>query len=187
MKFSRWETRLSKEMFGSNGGIIREGHAAILVSHAMPVVRRSVRCALVEPRAYGYVWTTMRWSIDMRENRGEIGSDESSSLARFISWKAESRLTSDPHTISAGHEEVSFRFEVELATAVRRASSNFLSQRPRTGSFQPALTSAGESVGKIMVVLTLPSLPLSPGFYSISCTISNGKRLLHGDSRNTGA
>jgi lipopolysaccharide transport system ATP-binding protein len=171
------DTAFQKKCLDRMAEIIREGHAAILVSHAMPVVRRSSQMCLWLSHGRMVMFGPTDEVVNRyeRESAEKLEATRGSSLARFISWKAESRLTSDPHTISAGHEEVSFRFEVELATAVSEGQLGIsFTNAQGLVLFSRHLPLQESQVGKIMVVLTLPSLPLSPGFYSISCTISNG-------------
>ena len=171
------DTAFQKKCLDRMAEIIREGHAAILVSHAMPVVRRSSQMCLWLSHGRMVMFGPTDEVVNRyeRESAEKLEATRGSSIARFISWKAESRLTSDPHTISAGHEEVSFRFEVELATAVSEGQLGIsFTNAQGLVLFSRHLPLQESQVGKIMVVLTLPSLPLSPGFYSISCTISNG-------------
>jgi hypothetical protein len=109
------------------------------------------------------------------ESAEKIKGTQSSPIARFVSWVAKSRLTDDSHVVPASHEEITFRFEVELTTAVPEGQIG-LSFTNAQGLilFSRYLPLHESQPGKIMVVLTLPSLPLSPGNYSISCSISNG-------------
>lgn len=157
--------------------IIREGHAAILVSHTMPVVRRSSQMCLWLSHGRIVMFGPTDEVVDRYEGEAVEGIEASKSapFAHFLSWIAESRLADDSHTVSAGNEEVTFRFEVELTTAVPDGQLGIsftnaqglviFSRHSRLQESRP---------GRIMLVLTLPSLPLSPGSYGISCTISNG-------------
>jgi lipopolysaccharide transport system ATP-binding protein len=157
--------------------IIREGHAAILVSHTMPVVRRSSQMCLWLSHGRIVMFGPTDEVVDRYEGEAAEGIEASKSapFAHFLSWIAESRLADDSHTVSAGNEEVTFRFEVELTTAVPDGQLGIsftnaqglviFSRHSRLQESRP---------GRIMLVLTLPSLPLSPGSYGISCTISNG-------------
>ena len=91
--------------------IIREGHAAILVSHAMPVVRRSSQMCLWFSHGRIVMFGSTDEVVDRYRGRREKLERKRLVVARFVSWLAESRLCSDPHTLSASHEEVTFRFE----------------------------------------------------------------------------
>jgi hypothetical protein len=53
-----------------------------------------------------------------RESSEKLEATKGSSIARFVSWVAKSRSSGSSHTLPAGHEEVTFRFEIELTTAV---------------------------------------------------------------------
>jgi lipopolysaccharide transport system ATP-binding protein len=157
--------------------IIQEGHAAILVSHTMPVVRRSSQMCIWLSHGRVVMFGPTDEVVDRYEGETaeRIEASKSAPIAHFLSWIAESRLADDSHTVPAGHEEVTFRLEVELTTAIPDGQLGIsftnaqglviFSRHSRLQESRP---------GKIMLVLTLPSLPLSPGSYGISCTISNG-------------
>src|SRR5260221_2006419 len=100
--------------------IIREGHAAILVSHTMPVVRRSSQMCLWLSHGRIVMFGPTDEVVDRYEGEAAEGIEASKSapFAHFLSWIAESRLADDSHTVSAGNEEVTFRVEVELTAAV---------------------------------------------------------------------
>jgi lipopolysaccharide transport system ATP-binding protein len=171
------DTGFQKKCLDRMAEIIREGHAAILVSHAMPVVRRSSQMCLWLSHGRVVMFGPTDEVVDRYEGESveELEARKGAPTARFVSWKAESRLTSDAHTISAGHEEVTFRFEVELTTAVPEGQLGIsFSNAQGLVLFSRHLPLREREPDQIMVVLTLPSLPLSPGSYNISCTISSG-------------
>jgi len=156
--------------------IIREGHAAILVSHAMPVVRRSSQMCLWLSHGRVVMFGPTADVVDRYEGESaEQLAAKGTPIAQFVSWVAESQSTDDPHIIPAGHEEVTFRFEVELTSAIPEGQLGIsFTNAQGLVLFTRYLPLQESRPGKIMVVLTLPSLPLSPGSYSIACTISNG-------------
>jgi len=171
------DTGFQKKCLDRMAEIIREGHAAILVSHAMPVVRRSSQMCLWLSHGRVVMFGSTDEVVDRYEGESaeELEARKGAPSARFVSWKAESRLSSDPHTISTGHEAVTFRFEVELTTAVPEGQLGIsFTNAQGLVLFSRHLPLQERQPDQIMVVLTLPSLPLSPGSYSISCTISNG-------------
>src|SRR5258708_5512612 len=94
--------------------IIREGHAAILVSHTMPVVRRSSQMCLWLSHGRIVMFGPTDEVVDRYEGEAAEGIEASKSapFAHFLSWIAESRLADDSHTVSAGNVEVTFRVEV---------------------------------------------------------------------------
>jgi ABC-type polysaccharide/polyol phosphate transport system ATPase subunit len=156
--------------------IIREGHAAILVSHAMQVVRRSSQMCLWLKHGQVHMFGPTHEVVDCYEREAVEGIEakQGALVAHFVSWKAESQSTDDPHVIPAGHAEVTFRFEVELATVVTNGQLEIsFTNSQGLVLFSRYLPLQESLPGKIVVVLTLPSLPLSPGFYGIGCTISN--------------
>src|SRR5258708_19752430 len=117
--------------------------------------------------------------VDRYEGEAAEGIEASKSapFAHFLSWIAESRLADDSHTVSAGNEEVTFRFEVELTAAVPDGQLGIsftnaqglviFSRHSRLQESRP---------GRIMLVLTLPSFPPTPGSFAISRPISNVNR-----------
>src|SRR5882762_4808377 len=170
-------TAFQKKCLDRMAEIIQEGHAAILVSHAMPVVRRSSQMCLWLSHGRMVMFGPTDEVVDRyeRESAEKLEATRGSSIARFVSWVATSRSTGDSHTVPASHEEVTFRFEVELTTAVPEGQLGIsFTNAQGLVLFSRHLVLQESQPGKIMVVLTLPSLPFSPGSYSISCTISNG-------------
>jgi len=171
------DTAFQKKCLDRMAEIIQEGHAAILVSHAMPVVRRSSQMCLWLSHGRVVMFGPTDEVVDRYEGESaeKLETTKGSSIARFVSWVATSRSTGDSHTVPASHEEVTFRFEVELTTAVPEGLLGIsFTNAQGLVLFSRHLLLQESQPSKIMVVLTLPSLPLSPGSYSISCTISNG-------------
>jgi lipopolysaccharide transport system ATP-binding protein len=171
------DTVFQKRFLDRMAEIIREGHAAILVSHSMPVVRRSSQMCLWLSHGRMVMFGPTDEVVDRyeRESAEKLEATRGSSIARFVSWVAKSRSSTNSHTLPASHEEVTFHFEVELTTSVSQGQLGIsFTNAQGLVLFSWHLPLQESQAGKIMVVLTLPSLPLSPGFYSISCTISNG-------------
>jgi lipopolysaccharide transport system ATP-binding protein len=171
------DTAFQKRFLDRMAEIIREGHAAILVSHSMPVVRRSSQMCLWLSHGRVVMFGPTEEVVDRyeRESAEKLEATKGSSIARFVSWVAKSRSSGSSHSLPAGHEEVTFRFEIELTTAVPEGQLEIsFTNAQGLVLFSRHLLLQESQPGKVMVVLTLPSLPLSPGFYSISCTISNG-------------
>jgi lipopolysaccharide transport system ATP-binding protein len=171
------DTGFQKKCLDRMAEIIREGHAAILVSHAMPVVRRSSQMCLWLSHGRMVMFGPTDEVVNRYESESaeQLEAKRGSSIARFVSWVAKSESSGDSHTLPAGHEEVTFHFELELTTAVPDGQLGIsFTNAQGLVLFSRYLPLRESQAGKIMVVLTLPSLPLSPGFYSISCTISNG-------------
>jgi lipopolysaccharide transport system ATP-binding protein len=157
--------------------IIREGHAAILVTHAMRVVRRSSQMCLWLSHGRPVMFGPTNEVADRyeRESAAKLQATQGLPIARFICWTVESRSTSDPHTVLTGREEVTFRFEIELNTDVSGCQLGIsFADAQGLVLFSRQLPLHESPPGRIMIVLTLPSLPLSPGFYDISCKISKG-------------
>jgi lipopolysaccharide transport system ATP-binding protein len=114
------DTAFQKKCLDRMAEIIREGHAAILVSHAMPVVRRSSQMCLWLSHGRMVMFGPTDEVVDRyeRESAEKLEATRGSSIARFVSWVAKSRSSTNSHTLPASHEEVTFHFEVELTTSV---------------------------------------------------------------------
>ena len=155
--------------------IIREGHAAIVVSHAMPVVRRSSQMCLWLSHGRVVMFGPTQEVVDRYEGESaEKLRSKGPPIAHFISWTAVSPFTDNPHIIPAGHEEVIFRFEMELTRPVPQGQLGISFTNPQgLVLFSRYLPFQEPEPRRIIVVLTLPSVPLSPGAYSIACTISD--------------
>src|SRR5258708_4808577 len=104
------DTVFQKRFLDRMAEIIREGHAAILVSHSMPVVRRSSQICLWLSHGRCVMFGPTDEVVDRYEGESAEGIEASkgSSIARFVSWLATSRLADDSHTVPASHEEDTF-------------------------------------------------------------------------------
>jgi hypothetical protein len=100
---------------------------------------------------------------------------QSEPVARLCSWKVESKVSKDPHTIVCAQERVTFHFEVELVVAVPNgkiavslADAQGLILSTHSGELRQI------KPGKFSLGLELPLLPVKPGEYILSCAISDG-------------
>jgi hypothetical protein len=72
-------------------------------------------------------------------------------------------------------KDVTFRFEVELAATISEGQLGIsFADTHGLVLFTQYLPLEERAPGRITIVLTFPSLPLSEGSYNISCTISSG-------------
>jgi lipopolysaccharide transport system ATP-binding protein len=177
-----------KKCFDRMEEIINEGHAAILVSHTTSVVRRMsqfcmwLRHGQVEMLgpshevASQYEKQTTHEIVSSLEKQTAQPPDAAHSepIARLCSWKIESRVCKDPHTIISAQERVTFHFEIELAAAVPNgkiavslADVQGLILSTHSGELRQT------KPGKFSLGLELPLLPVKPGEYILSCAISN--------------
>ena len=178
-----------KKCFDRIEEIIDEGHAAILVSHGMGNVRRMSQVCMWlhhgQVQMFGptdevvscYEKQTTHEVVSHYEKQTaqQHEATHRETLARLSSWSIESKLSKYLHTIISGQEKVSFHFEIELTTAISR-SKIAVSLADAEGLI--LFTQDGElrktKPGKVSLILELPLLPLKPGEYIISCTISDG-------------
>jgi lipopolysaccharide transport system ATP-binding protein len=178
-----------KKCFDRMEEIINEGHAAILVSHGMGNVRRMSQVCMWlhhgRVKMFGpthevvaqYEKQTTHDVVSDLEKKTAQAQDLSQPepIARLVHWSVEGKLATDAHTIYAGSASVTFRFRIDLRLPVPN------------GKITVSLTDAQglllcsqiaplrqQKPGRIWLGLELPLLPLNPGEYILSCTISDG-------------
>jgi lipopolysaccharide transport system ATP-binding protein len=177
-----------KKCFDRMEEIINEGHASILVSHSMPNVQRMSqicmwlrhgRVEMLGPThevVSHYEKQTAQQVVSHYEKQiTEPHTDEQPEpIARLTCWSVESKLSTDLHSIFSGQERVTFRFEIELGAkisggkiAVSVADAQGLVLFTHEGRLQHT------EPGKLVLVLELRWLPVRPGEYIVSCTISD--------------
>lgn len=177
-----------KKCFDRMEEIINEGHAAILVSHTMSNVQRlSQVCMWLRHGRIEVLGPTHEVvSQYEKETTHEVVSHyekqtaqqheaaQPEPIASLSNWSVHSKLSTDPHTIISGQARVTFRFEIEMRVivpdgkiAVSVADAQGLMLFAHEGDLRQSATS------KISVTLELPYLPLKPGEYIVSCTISD--------------
>ena len=178
-----------KKCFDRMEEIIGEGHAAILVSHTASIVQRMsqvcmwLRHGQVEmfgtshEVANRYEKQTTQEVVSQLEKQTAQPHEtaQPEPIARLSGWSVESKLSKNTHTIFSGQESVTFHFEVELVAsvpdgriAVSLADVQGLVLCIHSGELRRA------KAGKFSLGLELPMLPVRPGEYILSCTISDG-------------
>jgi len=178
-----------KKCFDRMEEIMDEGHAAILVSHTMPILQRMSQVCMWLRRGqvemFGpshevvsrYEKQTTQEVVSNLEKQTAQQQDATRSepAARLCGWEVESKLSRNPHTIISGQERVTFHFEVELGAAVPTgkiavsiADVQGLVLSTHSSELQQS------KAGKFSLGLELPLLPVRPGEYILSCAISDG-------------
>jgi hypothetical protein len=96
-------------------------------------------------------------------------------IARLADWSVESKLATDAHTIYAGGASVTFRFRIDLRLPVPNGKIT-VSLTDAQGLLLCSQNGAlrQQKPGKIGLGLEVPLLPLNPGEYILTCTISDG-------------
>jgi lipopolysaccharide transport system ATP-binding protein len=176
-----------KKCFDRMEEIINEGHAAILVSHGMGNIRRVTQACmwLHHGRVRMFGPTKEVTAQYEKEATRQIVSDferqsgQLEPIARLANWSVESKLSLGTHTIDSGQAPVAFHFEIELTTPVPDGKIAI----SLTGIQGLVLCTHSSELrqkdaGRIWVGLELPLLPVNPGQYTLSCTISNGSHAL---------
>jgi lipopolysaccharide transport system ATP-binding protein len=182
-----------KKCFDRMEEIIDEGHAAILVSHTMSILQRMSQVCMWLRRGRVEMFGPSHEVVSQYEKQTthEVVSNlekqtaqphdatQSEAIARLCSWKVESKVSKDPHTIISAQERVTFHFEVELAAAVPDGEIA-VSLADVQGLI--LTTHSGElrlnKPGKFSLGLELPLLPIKPGEYILSCAISDGNHTI---------
>jgi lipopolysaccharide transport system ATP-binding protein len=177
-----------KKCFDRMEEIINEGHAAILVSHGMGNVRRMSQVCmwLRHGRVEMFGPTHEVVSCYEKETTHEVVSHyekqsaeqhhatQPEPLASLSHWSVHSDLSTDLHTLVAGHATVAFRFQIEITAIVPNGRVS-VSIADAQGLI--LFTHEGDlrqtQPGSISLTLELPFLPLKPGEYIITCTISD--------------
>ena len=178
-----------KKCFDRMEEIINEGHAAILVSHGMGNVRRMSQVCMWlhhgRVQMFGpthevvaqYEKQTTHDVVSELEKKTAQAQELSQPepIARLPRWSVESKLATDAHTIYAGGAPVTFRFQIELKLPVPNGKIT-VSLTDAQGLLLCSQHGALRQVkaGQIWLGLELPLLPLNPGEYILSCTISDG-------------
>jgi lipopolysaccharide transport system ATP-binding protein len=178
-----------KKCFDRMEEIINEGHAAILVSHGMGNVRRMSQVCMWlhhgRVKMFGpthevvaqYEKQTTHEVVSHYEKQTSHAHEltQPEPIARLVKWSIESKLSTNAHTLDPGQAPVTFRFEIELTApvpigkiAVSLADVQGLVLCTHTGELRQ------KTAGTIWVGLALPLLPVKPGEYILSCTISDG-------------
>ncbi len=177
-----------KKCFDRIEEIINEGHAAILVSHAMGYLRRMCQVSiwLSHGRMQMFGPTHEVASSYERETTQEVVAhyekqsiakhldSEPEPVATLLYWSVQSRLSKDSHAISAGQGKVTFRFEISLSIVVVSGKVTITladAQGLILLSQEGELPSVAQ--GKIGLTLELPFLPLKPGEYILNCILSD--------------
>jgi lipopolysaccharide transport system ATP-binding protein len=179
-----------KKCFDRMEEIINEGHAAILVSHGMGNVRRMSQVSLwlrhgrVEMfgpthevvSCYEKETTHEVVSHYEKQTAGHHLATQAEPLASLLHWSVASELSTDPHSIVCGLARVTFRFEIDLTAIV---SNGLISVSIADAQGLILFTQEEDlrqaKAGKLLLTLELPFLPLKPGEYIFTCTISDRK------------
>ncbi|HTD14705.1 MAG TPA: polysaccharide ABC transporter ATP-binding protein [Chthoniobacterales bacterium] len=179
-----------KKCFDRMEEIINEGHAAILVSHGMGNVRRMsqicmwLRHGRVEMfgpthevvSSYEKETTHEVVSHYERQTAEQHQATQPNPLASLSHWSVRSKLSTDPHTLISGQARVTFHFEIAITAVVPNGLiSVSLADAQGLVLFTHEDDLRQTKPGNILLTLELPFLPLKPGEYIVTCTISDVK------------
>jgi lipopolysaccharide transport system ATP-binding protein len=179
------DAAFQKKCFERMEEIINEGHAAILVSHAMGNVRRmSQMCMWLRHGRVEMFGPTQEISAHYEKqmahlvvSQKETAQQETASeaIARLCEWSVAGKSLAGPHTIVSGQESLTLYFTIELLAPVPHGKVTV-----SITDVQGLVLSTHEAelnqarAGMLAVSLELQSLPVNPGEYIITCAISGG-------------
>jgi lipopolysaccharide transport system ATP-binding protein len=181
------DTVFQKKCFDRMEEIIDEGHAAILVSHGMAHIRRMCQICLwlkngriqmfgpTHEVASCYEKATTHEVVAHYEKQTaqQNGPTHPNAIAVLVQWSVQSKAASAPHSIIASQAKVTFRFEIELTAAISHGRISVSVADAQGLILFTQQDDLGQiTCGKFWATLELPFLPLKPGEYIVSCTIS---------------
>jgi ABC-type methionine transport system ATPase subunit len=184
------DTVFQKKCFDRMEEIIDEGHAAIMVSHGMGHVRRMCQVCLWLKNGRIQMFGPTHEVVSCYEKAAthevvahyekqtaqQHGPAHPGAIATLVQWSVQGKSAADPHSILALQAKVTFRFEIELTAAVPYGRIS-ISVADAQGLI--LFTQQGElgqiTCGKFWATLELPFLPVKPGEYILTCTISEGE------------
>jgi lipopolysaccharide transport system ATP-binding protein len=180
------DTVFQKKCFDRMEEIIDEGHAAILVSHGMGHVRRLCQVCMWlkngRVQMFGpthevvsqYEKATTHEVVAHYEKQSaqQQGTAGHESIASLAQWMVASNGSTDPHAIKVSQTRVTFRFEIDLASSLLNGKIS-ISVADAQGFmlFTRQEPLGPVRAGKISATLELPSLPIKPGEYILTCTL----------------
>jgi lipopolysaccharide transport system ATP-binding protein len=180
------DTVFQKKCFDRMEEIIDEGHAAILVSHGMGHIRRMCQVCLWlkngKIQMFGpthevvsqYEKATTHEVVAHYEKQSaqQHGAVPHEPIASLAQWTVVSKASTGPHSIKASQTMVALRFEIDLASRlVNGKVSVSIADAQGFMVFTRQQGLAKIQAGKISATLELPSLPIKPGEYILTCTI----------------
>jgi len=175
-----------KKCFDRMEEIIGEGHAAILVSHALPYIRKmSQSCIWLErgqvrrigpteevAAEYEAVTSAEVAAVRQKHEAEIIATAEAQPRVRLLDWGLENPVSTEARTLPSGMDEVEFWFELEFAQAVADAKIQVLISDPQGVVLISCSSSPlGCIEGRIKLILIVAALPVRPGNYGLTCQI----------------
>jgi homopolymeric O-antigen transport system ATP-binding protein len=184
------DTVFQKKCFDRMEEIIDEGHAAILVSHGMGHIRRMCQVCLWlkngKIQMFGpthevvsqYEKATTHEVVAHYEKQSaqqQHGAAEHEPLASLAHWTVVGNGSENPHSLRANETMVALRFNIDLASHLLNGKISVSVADPQGFVLFTRQESLGPvNPGKISATLELPSLPIKPGEYYLTCSIYEG-------------
>ncbi len=174
-----------KKCFDRMEEIINEGHAAIVVSHALVHIRRmSQLCMWLEHGAVkmfgptaevasAYEKQTTHAVVAQYEPSAQPAAQALLPPVHLLGWAVQSKTATGPHALEVGQLPVTFRLDVETSSPLPQAKA-FLTLTDIQGLtvFSHEAPVGPLEAGRFALRLELPFLPLRPGEYIITCRLS---------------
>src|SRR3984893_14647418 len=180
------DTVFQKKCFDRMEEIIDEGHAAILVSHGMAHIRRMCQICLwlkngriqmfgpTHEVASCYEKATTHEVVAhyKKQSAQQHDATQHEPIASLTRWCVVSKAAANPHSLIASQTKVTFRFEIDLASALTNGKiSVSIADAQGFILFTHQETLCEMNSRKISATLELAFLPVKPGEYILTCTI----------------
>jgi lipopolysaccharide transport system ATP-binding protein len=171
------DAAFQKKCFDRMSEIIGEGHAAILVSHGMGNIRKMSQICMWlshgEVKMYGP--TEQVVAAYEKQTARLTQAPVAEPIGRLVQWSAESKLADGEHAIVCSGERITLRFEIELLMEVTDGKiSTWVADLQGLVLFSREIPLWERKPGILSILLELPSLPIRPGEYIATCTLSDG-------------
>jgi ABC-type polysaccharide/polyol phosphate transport system ATPase subunit len=175
-----------KKCFDRMEEIIGEGHAAILVSHSLPYVRKTSQTCIWldhgQVRRIGstdevvneYEALTSAQVAAMRQkHEAEIVSGpEAEPAVRLLNWGLESPVAIGPKVLISGMGEVEFWFELQFAHPITNPRILVTISDPQGSVLISCSTRQLDSLdGPVKLTLAIAAFPVRPGEYGLACQV----------------
>jgi len=161
--------------------IIREGHAAIMVSHSMNAMRQMAdKCLWLkngEVRMFGNIDEVA--TEYENETMHVAKAPEKESIVHFIDWAITGEKSGENHTLSSQFNPVEFSIRCDLKIPLTEGSVMFALVDAQTLQILCHRTDIGnQPAGRLTLKIRLPQLPIRIGSYKLQCTFLEGGHAL---------
>jgi ABC-type polysaccharide/polyol phosphate transport system ATPase subunit len=175
-----------KKCFDRMEEIIGEGHAAILVSHSLPYVRKmSETCIWLDhgqvrrigptdevANEYEALTSAQVAAIRQKHEADIVSGPEAHSAVRLLNWRLESPVALGPNVLTSGMGEVEFWFELQFAHPITNPRILVTISDPQGSVLISCSAGPLDSLdGRVKLRLAIAAFPVRPGGYGLTCQV----------------